>query len=223
VSQTYIGPPVTRGFVGEVYVGRKFRTVFSSEEPSTFPGVPDLAACGKRFHARGLAEANAGTLAMRYGGRMVIAAGGSTLGALDRDQFVEVVDYDPINHVVVAIGQMEPSSETPMCWMAMRHRPEIHALVHVHAPAPPEGATIPSDLAVTEHEAPYGTLALAESLLRGLRDAPNVYLADHGYVSTDQTLVGAERRLMRHLAAFFPDRFADDPYARPEVPGGNGR
>lgn len=210
--------------MGETYLGRKFRTVFSSDERSTFPLLPDLAECGKRFHERGLAEGNAGTLAMRYGGRMVIATGGSELGRLDPESFAEVVDYDPINHVIVAIGLAEPSSESPMCWMALRHRPEIHAIVHVHAPAPPDGVPLPEGLAVTPEEAPYGTLELAQSLLRGLRDAPDVYLRGHGYVSTHRTLDGAERQLMRHLGVLFPSRFAHDPYARPEgvEPGGNG-
>lgn len=199
--------------VGEVYIGRKFRTVFSSNERSTFAQLTDLVACGKRFRNRGLAEANAGTLAVRFGQRMVIATGGSQLGSLTPEQFAEVVDYDPINHVAVVIGPSEPSSETPMCWMAMRHRPEIHAIVHVHAPGPEPGAALPDGLAVTPAPQEYGTLALAESCLRGLREAPNVYLSDHGYVSTAATLTQAEQQLMRHLAALFPDRFADDPWA----------
>lgn len=211
--------------MGEVYVGRKFRTVFSSEERSMFQGLTDLVRCGRRFAERGLAEGNAGTLAVRYGGRMVIATGGSELGKLDAETFAEVVDYDPVQHVVVAMGPAEPSSETPMCWMALRHRPEIHAIVHVHADGPPEDAPTPDGLYVTPEEAPYGTLDLAQSLLAGLRHAPDVYLKGHGYVSTAVTLEAAERQLMRHLAALFPERFAHDPYARPEgvLPGGNGR
>ncbi len=211
--------------VGEVYVGRKFRTVFSAEELSSHPQIPDLIRCGKRFHQRGLAEANAGTLALRFGGRMVIKTGGAELGALNAETFAEVVDYDPVNHVAIVIGRSEPSSETPMCWMALRHRPETHAIVHVHAPAPPDAARLPPGLTVTSEMAEYGTLDLAKALLRGLRDAPDVYLFDHGYVSTGPSLEAAERQLMRHLAALFPTRFGSDPYARaaPARPQAGGR
>lgn len=199
--------------MGEVYAGRKFRTVFSAEERSTAGALPDLVRCGRRFHERGLAEANAGTLALRFGGRMVIATGGSELGKLSPETFVEVVDYDPVNQVAVVIGPAEPSSETPMCWMVLRHRPEVHAIVHIHGPAPPDEHDLPEGLTVTDSPEEYGTLELAKACLRGLRDASNVYLRDHGYVSTAPSLTQAERQLMVHLAAMFPDRFGDDPWS----------
>lgn len=204
----------------EVYEGRKFRTVFHGRDLVADERIPALIACGRRFAELGLAEANNGYLALRSPLGMTIKTGGASLGALSHGTFATVLDYDPVHHVVVAQGPAEPSSESAMAWMVFRHRPEVGAIVHVHAPAPEapdDPGTLPEGLSVTGAEAEYGTLDIAKQCLRGLRDGHTVWLRDHGYVTVGRDLAMAEARFRTHLSALHPERFGDLP-ARPEAP-----
>ncbi|MBW3583262.1 MAG: class II aldolase/adducin family protein [Euryarchaeota archaeon] len=193
--------------MAEVYVGRRFRTVFEERTPVAHPDVPALVACGRRFAARGLAEENAGYLAVRTERGMLIKAGGVSLAALSQATFAEVMAFDVERFEARVRGAMEPSSETAMAWGLFHEHPDAGAIVHIHAPAPPDPDRLPAGVVATAHEDLYGTREMARSALDAFAPGVHtVWLRDHGYVTLAVTLEAAEARFLAVLAALHPDR-----------------
>lgn len=193
--------------MAEVYVGRRFRTVFEERTPVAHPDVPSLVVCGRRFAARGLAEANSGYLAVRTEGGMLIKAGGVSLGDLSQATFAEVVAFDLDRFEARVRGAMEPSSETAMAWGLFQEHHDAGAIVHVHAPAPPDPDRLPPGVVATAQEDLYGTREMARSALDAFgAGVHTVWLRDHGYVTLGVTLEAAEARFLAVLAALHPDR-----------------
>lgn len=201
--------------MAELYQGPKFRTVFSGRQTTTHPWLTELIASARRFGARGWAEGNNGYLAVRSGNGMMIKTAGASLATLGPGQVAEVIDYDPVEHQVLAVGPSEPSSESAMAWMILRHRPDVHAIAHIHAPPPPDQDDTEqlraAGITATTEEVDYGTLELATSCLGALRQTPVAWLRDHGYVAIGPTIVDAERRLLDAVANLHPD----DPTLQP--------
>lgn len=60
------------------------------------------------------------SVSLRAGGRFIISSSQSAGGTLSEDDVVEIADYDPVRHSVLAIGLREPSPDTALHWLAYR-------------------------------------------------------------------------------------------------------
>jgi L-fuculose-phosphate aldolase len=150
----------------------------------------------------GLGTGSSGNLSQRVAGGMLITPTGILAAELQAEQLVEVcLDGS------VAAGQLLPSSEWHMHAAVYRARPEICAVVHCHSrhatilacahrPIP----AIHYMIAVTESDqvpvadyATFGTQALAESVVEGLRGRLASLLANHGQIAIGRDLDQAMR------------------------------
>ncbi len=61
-----------------------------------------------------------GTVAMRQMDHIVTTCEGAPLGGLDLEHFVEVVEYDPVRHVALAIGTRDAPRTLPLLWLVLR-------------------------------------------------------------------------------------------------------
>ena len=136
-----------------------------------------------------------GNVSMRAPGeqRLIITPSGmnyATMEALD----LVVVDFN----LKVIEGQYKPSVESPLHMKIYRKRPEVNAIVHVHAPFASAFAVarknipvlIEETAQVVGHEVPVaayahcGTDQLADNALKTLgNDKKAVLLANHGLVA----------------------------------------
>ncbi len=136
-----------------------------------------------------------GNVSMRAPGeqRLIITPSGMNYAVMEDEDLV-VLDFD----MKVVEGQYKPSVESPLHTKIYRKRPEINAIVHVHAPFASAFAvarkSIPVILEETAqvvgHEIPVaayahcGTGQLADNTLKALgTDKKAVLLANHGLVA----------------------------------------
>jgi len=103
-----------------------FETFFLGRENIKNPLVGEMVSAAARISEEGISGNE--TVSMRYGGRMVITAGGSSIASLTEDDFVEIADYDAVRNVAMAIGNREPSPDTPLHWLIYR-RDDINAVI----------------------------------------------------------------------------------------------
>ena len=105
----------------------------------------------------------------------------------------------------VRAGSGKPSSEWPFHTTIYRARPEAQAIVHTHSPMATALSCARKGLPAFHYMialcggpdvrcadyATFGTQALAENAVRGLKDRKAVLLANHGVIALGSTLEGA--------------------------------
>jgi hypothetical protein len=60
------------------------------------------------------------SVSLRAGGRFIISSADSATGSRTEEDVVEIADYDPVRHTVLAIGVKEPSPDVAVHWLAYR-------------------------------------------------------------------------------------------------------
>jgi hypothetical protein len=85
--------------------------------------VPQLVRAGSALADRlGRERVGPGTGAVssRQMHHVVMSGAGADLGALALEDFVELVDYDPVRHVALVVGRREAPGEAPLLWLLNR-------------------------------------------------------------------------------------------------------
>lgn len=184
---------------GEVYTGRKFKTLFVEGDFSLDQSIAEIIRVGRVLASKDMAPGNAGNISVRAGEGMLIKAGGKSFEELSGKDIVMVVDYDEETNTAKVYGGLEPSSETPMHWMIYGEFPDVNAVVHAHDPLVLEkqGLAELLDITMTEKEASYGTVEQAKEVVKGLRKSKYVLIRNHGSVSVGRNLEDALDRFMR--------------------------
>lgn len=67
-------------------------------------------------------------ISLSYGKRIII---NSATQDIDKINFLEVVDYDPIKHTYLLLGLYEPPIQTPLHWMVLNAKKEINVLLQI--------------------------------------------------------------------------------------------
>ena len=78
--------------------------------------IPDIVKMGKTIEQHDLLKDRTGVISLGYGKRILVNANHVDLGDLKREDILEIVDYNPVKKIVLAIGQKEPCIETSVHW-----------------------------------------------------------------------------------------------------------
>jgi ribulose-5-phosphate 4-epimerase/fuculose-1-phosphate aldolase len=178
--------------MAEVYMGTKFRTVFSRRAVSGDERLGDLLKWCRRWAALGLVGDTVGNLSFRTVNGFLINRTGGDLGGITRQEFVEVIDADRDKPELTVVGLYEPSSESLMHAGIYAARPEIEAVFHGHSErllAAAERLGLP----ITAREQPYGTAELVREILNALDGHKFVIMRNHGFVVFGETMEEAGR------------------------------
>jgi hypothetical protein len=87
-----------------------FQTFYVSKDESHCPLIADAVGVDNRLRKQGLSNI---IISQRYGKRILINSIGKEL---NKEDFLEIVDYDPVRRVLLAMGTKEPRIETPLHW-----------------------------------------------------------------------------------------------------------
>jgi 3-dehydro-4-phosphotetronate decarboxylase len=90
--------------------------------------LDELCEVGASFYARGYAFGSTGNLSVRIGERIWISPTGKSLRSLTPDQLA-CVDAEAKSY-----NANKPSKESPFHLAVYRRRPDVNAIVHLHAP-----------------------------------------------------------------------------------------
>jgi len=99
---------------------------------------------------------------------------------LKQQDIVEIVDYDPIKNIVLAIGKQYPCVETPVHWIIQSARHDIFAIVEVASKHLFD--QLKKVLPVTDEETSCGTIERAKSILKTLQKGKNVLIKNEGVI-----------------------------------------
>lgn len=171
------------------------------------PELQALCDAGADFFARGDAFGGTGNLSLRQGDRVWITPTGSQLGRLTPDRLAEI-DLEGRS-----AGAAKPSKEFPFHLAIYRARPDVAAIVHLHAPhtvalsclAELEGEPLPpltpyylmrvAPLGVVPYFRP-GSDELAGAVGEAIGTHDNLLLRNHGSICTGATLAEAVDRAL---------------------------
>lgn len=167
----------------------------------------ELVICCKRAYTRGIQTGSGGNVSARVPGQdlMIVKASGSSFGDSTPEGFV-ITDFD--GNLVEGTGK--PTREALLHGLLYKLRPDIHAVVHVHAPysigwssskkALPRVTwhsklKICSELPTLDIPAPMvrkEDFPLVEKMLWEEPEIPGFLLADHGIVAMGDNPINAE-------------------------------
>jgi ribulose-5-phosphate 4-epimerase/fuculose-1-phosphate aldolase len=163
----------------EELAARRLRTFFVGTETSRNPLLPKLQDIGKRIVEGELCDGPA-ALSARYGKRVLITIGGSSVGALKDTDFVEIVDYDASKNRCLLMGKAEPSPDAGVHWLVYANREEVGSIVHIRDPVVLEVQEATRMFPETKEQKNPGNLELAVEALKLLRKGPYFVLRGHG-------------------------------------------
>jgi len=172
-----------------------FQTFFVSREMSNCPLIAEITSFAKKLDKLDLGEDVDGSMSMGYGRRILINGRDSNLLAIQQEEMVELVDYDPVKNIIVAMGKTEPCCDAPVHWLVQKARHDVNAVLLVTGNKIVEHLL--KTLPVTEHEAPLGTVALAKEVLKTLRRGKQIGIKSSGALFVGLNLTEVEDAFLK--------------------------
>ncbi|NOX71507.1 MAG: class II aldolase/adducin family protein [Candidatus Micrarchaeota archaeon] len=183
--------------------GVKFKTVFLKKEVQTDLRIEDLKYWISRFGFYDLCQPFAGR---SYGNMSFRLKPGSDEFIITStqqgfreditdDKFVKVVECDMENIIVKVEGLELPSSETFAHYVVYKNRPDINAVFHGHCTKIVCSTDI--GFCTTEKRQPYGTVELANEVLKVLDKENFIIIKDHGFLALGKDIDDAGKVTLR--------------------------
>ena len=192
--------------MNEVYTGVKFSTIFESKNICFDQRVEKLKEWCNIFHKKNLAPpyegGSAGNLSFRLSpncSQFIIT--GTKIGLkekLDYTHFVKVNNVDFQNNKVFVEGEREPSSESMLHFLIYSKRNDVFAIFHGHSNEILAN-TEKLQIAVTEQEQPYGSLALVAEAQKMIEKHDFFVLKNHGFFSLGSSMEVAGNETLKVL------------------------
>jgi len=186
--------------IGKNLTNIPFQTFFVSREISSCPLILDIINLGRKIDEFGILEAGPCNISLAYGKRILINARDVNFKDMKQLDIIEIVDYDPIKNIILAIGKKYPNIETPIHWIVQKARQDINAILQITNKRLFERFC--SDLPVTEREMPEGTLELAKEILKTLRESKDILIKNKGILLIGFDLNEVEDSLSKILGDF---------------------
>jgi L-fuculose-phosphate aldolase len=181
----------------EVYIGTKFKTVFSNSDIPKYGELDRIRFWGKKFAEMGMSPLGGeGNLSFRTDCGFIITATASHISHLQDDDFVEVIQVNTEEKTIRVNGCKEPSSESFMHYSIYQQRPDVNVIFHTH------------DYAVMDHqfelkfpetakEQKYGTMDLVNEVLKVSKDHDYFLIKNHGIVSLGNSIQKAGEQIIK--------------------------
>ena len=155
-----------------------FQTFFVSREMSNCPQISEIIRFCKKLDGLKILKDAEGTISISYGKRILVNGRDVDLSNIQQEAIVEIVDYDPVKNIVLAMGKKEPCIDTSVHWLIQKARHDIHAVFLLNSKK--IFKKLSKDLPVTENEAPSGTIEMAKEVLKTLREGKNILIKNKG-------------------------------------------
>jgi hypothetical protein len=152
------------------------QTFFVSKEISRCPLIPEIQNMSKKLSSSKTYEKNRWVISSRYGKRMIISTNTSHIANLQKEDFIEVVDYDPVKKTALVIGVRESSPETLLHWLIYRARKDVNVIIHIQNNKDLEKLSRLENIPVADGKVPYITLTGALDTLKVLKKGDYIIL-----------------------------------------------
>jgi len=168
-----------------------FQTFYISREVSNCPLISEIISVIKRFENIDLLNNNIDiSISMKYGNRVLINAKGIDFYKLKPDDFLEIVDYNPLKKVLLLIGPKEPRLDAPIHWLIHHARDEVKAIFQIDNVVSIE--KINNNIPIAEKLYQKGTLEQAKEILLLLRNSKIVKINNKGVIFVGNSMKNVE-------------------------------
>jgi hypothetical protein len=172
-----------------------FQTYYVSNEICSCPLISEILKFNKKIkNIEILKDINNMSISMKYGRRVLINAKNIDFNKSNYNDFLEVVDYDPLKKILLIIGSKEPCIETPIHWLIHHAREEVKAIIEFNNEQLIE--QINKELPITERRYQKGTLEQAKEILFKLRDSKVVIIKNQGVIFVGDSIKDIEDSVM---------------------------
>ena len=172
-----------------------FQTVYASREVINCPFISEIIRVMKRFEKNALLDKIIDiSISIKYGKRVLINAKNIDFFKINSDDFIEVVDYDPIKKVLLCMGSKEPRVDTPIHWLIHHARDEVNAIIQIES-----DKLINSNIQKipkTKKQYQKGTLEQAKDILLLLRDSKIVEIKNQGLIFVGDSIKYVEESVL---------------------------
>lgn len=177
--------------MAEQYTGVKFKTLFEGVDFGCAKEREAIVAEIKKLGRMGLLDRQNGNISVKVKEGMVITPAAKYLAEMEPKDMVLVKGLAAGRGIVKAVGTSSPSSEARLHWMIYESFPKAGAVVHFHDAKLLGSGRFPE----TEKEHPYGTLELAEEVLKTLKRAKKdfIIMKSHGAVAVGKDLDSCQK------------------------------
>ena len=173
-----------------------FQTFYVSKEESNNPLIFDIIKTGKNLKEQDfLKKIDQIIISIRYIKRVLINANKINFENIKQEDFIEIVDYDPLKKVILLIGTKEPRIETSIHWLIHNSRTEINAVIQINDEKLSE--KLEKKFPTTEKDFPSGTLDQAKEILRILRNSKIVVIKNQGVLFVGNNIKDAENLIIK--------------------------
>ncbi len=162
-----------------------------TRETSHCPLITNMSRLGTRCTDLGIADADKVLISYDYGRRLLTTAQHADAKTLHQDDVVEIVDYNPLNDIMMIIGPQDPTPEAPVQWMIQKARHDINITLHITNPALND--TLPPTTPRITDPLPTSTIDKAKTLLKVLHQSPVIG------TPTGPLFIGVNAATIEHL------------------------
>ena len=166
-----------------------FRTFYVSKEKSNSPLIAHAIRVEKKLNEHNFNDI---ITRQRYGKRVLINSFNDKKGEI-KDNFLEIVDYDPIKKVLLAMGPKEPRIETPLHWLIHHARSEVNTVVQINDKELSEKL---KKIPKTEKDYSVVTLEQIKEVLKHLRDSKKVIIKNQGVIFVGNDINEVEKLIL---------------------------
>jgi ribulose-5-phosphate 4-epimerase/fuculose-1-phosphate aldolase len=173
-----------------------FQSFYISNETCNCPLITEIIKANKKLRKIELLKDNIDiSISIKYGRRVLINAKNIDLLHLSSEDFLEIVDYDPLKRVLLLIGPKEPLINTPIHWLIHHARDEVKAIIQIDKGQLTE--KINKKYPITEKEYQKGTLEQAKEILLQLRNSKIVIIKNQGIIFVGDSMKNIEDSVIR--------------------------
>lgn len=170
-----------------------YQNFYVSKQESNSILIPETVRIGKSLKKLGITKD--AVISLKYGKRVLINAKNTKLGELKREDFLEIVDYDPIKNILLIIGPKESKINSSNHWMIHHARDDVNAVIEIIDNALAE--KLEKNLPSTKKEWPPGSLELTKEILGVARDSKKIVIKNQGIMFVGSSTNEAEDLLLK--------------------------
>ncbi len=177
--------------IGELNPNLSFQTFYVSKEISKCPLISEIVQVSKKFKTIDiLKEIVDISVSLKYGKRVLINTKNIDFSEIKAEDFLEIIDYDPLKKVLLVIGLKEPRIETPVHWLIHHARNEVNAIIQIDDVK--LVGQLEKKIPLIEKEYPIGTLEQTKEILRMLRNSKKILIKNQSAIFVGNSMKDAE-------------------------------
>ena len=113
---------------------KPYQSIKISSEISNFQLIPDLIAFIYKINEKLKLQNNEYLIiSVKYGKRIVINHKNLNINEIKIDDFIEIVDYNPIKKIFLNIGKHEPDFDMSFHWIIQNARKDVNILFQLYS------------------------------------------------------------------------------------------